>query len=114
MSVYHRAVVSAVSAGVSGAQAWIPVDFHSPVRSVICQVEILGPMGSDYSIEATLNNVLADASVARAQAFAHPDASGVAVSRAVTWDVPVRAVRLWVTPTASGSNRTTFTVMQGD
>lgn len=114
MGVYHQAVVSAVSAGVSGAQAWIPCDIHSPLRPIHCYVEVLGAMGSDYTIEGTLQDVLVATSVARAQVFAHPDASGIAVSRSVMWDQPVRAVRLWVTPAASGSNRTTFTVVQGD
>lgn len=113
MAVDYVAVVSAVSAGVSGAQAWVPVDYHGD-RPVTWFAETLAPMGADYTIEGTLVNVLAETSVARAQVFPHPDASGAAVSRSGSFDSPVRAVRLWVTPAASGANRIVFRVLQGD
>src|SRR3990167_4106317 len=112
MAVNYVAVVSAVSAGVSGAQTWVPLDVHSPFKPVTVFVEALAPVGASYTVESTLMNVLADASVARAQTMPQPDASGADTSLDVTYDNPIRAVRLWVTPVASGANRFTFRVLQ--
>jgi|CXWL01.1.fsa_nt_gi hypothetical protein len=115
MAVYHRVLVSAVSAGVSGAQAWVPVDVHgSPFRPVSWGVQVIGPMGADYTVESTQQPILAEASVARAQTMPHPDASGAAVNTDGNYVAPIRAVRLWVTPATSGSNAIIFTVTQGD
>lgn len=115
MAVYHRVQVSAVSAGVSGAQAWVPVDVHGiPFKPVSWHVQSNGPTGASYTVETTHQNVLQETSVARAQTMPHPDASGRETSMDGNYISPFRAIRLWVTPVASGNNSFIFTVEQGD
>lgn len=114
MSVFYSAVVSAVSAGVSGAQPWVPVDYHGIAHNPVSwSVEVGGPVGASYTVESTLVNVLAETSVARAQTMPHPDASGASIGTDGNYVTPIRAVRLWVTPVASGANSFKFTVLQG-
>lgn len=117
MGVYHEAITSAsAGTGQSGGMNWIPLNIHqNPFSTSFFINKVTGTGNSTCRVEHTHRNVLAEASVPTYAIFRHEDASAVAVSADGNYAFPVRAIRLWVTPTsATGGDSFRFAVIQGD
>lgn len=119
MGVYFNQQYAVGVAGVSAAQAWIPLDIHQNPFSVSFFINrTAGGGDSTCRVEHTHVNVLKptsgqEMSVRSWEFFRHEDSSAVAVSSDGNYAFPIRAIRLFLTH-GSGAATYDFTVIQGD
>lgn len=114
MGVYFRQQYAVGVAGVSGGQAWVPLDIHQNPFAVSFFINrAAGGGDSTCRVEHTFKNILVSSDVTALEVFRHEDASAVAVSSDGNYAFPVRALRLNVVQ-GSGSTTYDFAVIQGD
>lgn len=110
--MYFRTTYAVGVGGVSGAQAWIPLDpWMDPFAVSFFINRTAGGGDSTCRVEHTHANVIADASVPTASIYVHEDASAVSVSADGNYAFPVRAIRLNLTQ-GSGAATYEFAVLQ--